>query len=111
MLKIYKSDSGLAATFIPLFLAQYFIAGTSSGCSNGQTLRKFWGYGFLVRISAAVVLIGGIPAWWTSPVCISISKSHSQSSETSPAPDKTKDAVLGFANGSVLPTSFSGSSS
>ncbi|OAX40004.1 hypothetical protein K503DRAFT_768974 [Rhizopogon vinicolor AM-OR11-026] len=104
ILKISKSDSGLAATFIPLFLAPALVAGTlfwmlewvhsTEVVSNmGGVLRLT--RTVLARTTAAAVLIGGVSLWWTSPICLAISKSQSS---TSTSEDKPQVTVLGFAN-------------
>ncbi|KAG2133743.1 hypothetical protein DEU56DRAFT_859098 [Suillus clintonianus] len=107
VLKISKSDSGLAATFIPLFLAPSLIAGTMFWMLEWADSAQILGYmgdslrvtrTVLARTSAVVMLIGGVSAWWTSPVCLAISTSQSPSSSASTAQEKTEVTVLGFAN-------------
>ncbi|KAG1752505.1 uncharacterized protein EDB91DRAFT_1195396 [Suillus paluster] len=108
ILKISKSDSGLAATFIPLFLAPTLIAGTMFWVLEWVDSAKILGdmgdvlrmtRTVLARTTTAAMLIGGISLWWTSPVCLAISKN--QSSPQTPAStseEKTEVTVLGFAN-------------
>ncbi|KAG2118378.1 hypothetical protein DEU56DRAFT_905025 [Suillus clintonianus] len=75
MLKIYKSDSGLAATQIPPFLAPSLIAVTMLWMlewADSARVLEDTGDGLkvtrtvLARTSAAVVLICGVSACWTS---------------------------------------------
>ncbi|KAG1722347.1 hypothetical protein EDB19DRAFT_1898207 [Suillus lakei] len=105
ILRISKSDSGLAATFIPLLFAPSLIAGTLfwvlEWADSAQVLGDMGDVlrvmrTGLARTAAAVMLIGGISIWWTSPVCLAISKS--QSSGASTTQEKTEVTVLGFAN-------------
>ncbi|KAG2338937.1 hypothetical protein BDR05DRAFT_977890 [Suillus weaverae] len=104
ILKISKSDSGLAATFLPLLFAPSLIAGTMfwmlGWLDSAQVLEDMGDVlrvtrTVLARTTAAVMLIGGLSVWWTSPVCLAISKS--QSSEVS-AQERTEVTLLGFAN-------------
>ena len=105
MLKISKSDSGLAAIFIPLFLAPALIAGTMFWVlewvhsvevlnNMGEVVRMV--RTVLARTTAAAVLIGGVSLWWTSPICLAISKT--QSSISASEEEKAQVMVLGFAN-------------
>ncbi|KAG2055998.1 hypothetical protein BDR06DRAFT_881075 [Suillus hirtellus] len=104
ILKISKSDSGLAATFIPLLFAPSLIAGTTFWMLEwvdsaqvlgdmGDTLRVT--RTVLARTTAATMLIGGLSVWWTSPACLAISKSQTSEASTQ---EKTEVTVLGFAN-------------
>ncbi|KAG2337374.1 hypothetical protein BDR05DRAFT_970349 [Suillus weaverae] len=104
ILKISKSDSGLAATFIPLLFAPSLIAGTMFWMLEWvDSAQVLGGMGDVLRVTrtvlarttAAVILIGGLSVWWTSPVCLAISKSQSSEASTQ---EKTEVTVLGFAN-------------
>ncbi|KIK46217.1 hypothetical protein CY34DRAFT_800749 [Suillus luteus UH-Slu-Lm8-n1] len=104
ILKISKSDSGLAATFIPLLFAPSLIAGTMfwmlEWVDSAQVLGDMGDVlrvtrTVLARTTVAVMLIGGLSVWWTSPVCLSISKSQASEASTE---EKTEVTVLGFAN-------------
>ncbi|KAG2356694.1 hypothetical protein BDR07DRAFT_1339581 [Suillus spraguei] len=104
ILKISKSDSGLAATFIPLLFAPSLIAGTMfwilEWVDSAQVLGDMGDVlrvtrTVLARTTVAVMLIGGLSVWWTSPVCLAISQSQANKASTQ---EKTEVTVLGFAN-------------
>ncbi|KAG1823672.1 alkaline-phosphatase-like protein [Suillus subaureus] len=104
ILEISKSDSGLAATFIPLLFAPSLIAGTMvwmlEWVDSAQALGDMGDIlrvtrTILARTTVAVMLIGGLSVWWTSPVCLAISKSQAGEASTQ---EKTEVTVLGFAN-------------
>lgn len=107
ILKISKSDSGLAATIIPVFLVPALIAGTifwmlewvhstEAVGDVGGVLRMI--RTVLARTTAAAVLVGGISLWWTSPICLAISQTQSSEQSASTSEDKAQVTVLGFAN-------------
>ncbi|KAG1882564.1 hypothetical protein F4604DRAFT_1901989 [Suillus subluteus] len=104
ILEISKSDSDLSATFIPLLFAPSLIAGTMfwmlEWVDSAQVLGDMGDVlrvtrTVLARTTAAVMLIGGLSVWWTSPVCLAISKSQASEASTQ---EKTEVTVLGFAN-------------
>ncbi|KAG2156893.1 uncharacterized protein EDB93DRAFT_1078807 [Suillus bovinus] len=104
VLKISKSDSGLAATFIPLIFAPSLIAGTMFWMLEWVDSAQILGHmgdilrvtrTVLARSTAAAVLVGGLSVWWTSPVCLAISKNQASDASTQ---EKTEVTVLGFAN-------------
>lgn len=107
ILKISKSDSGLAATFIPLFFVPALIAGAMfwvlEWVHSAEVLSNMGGVlrttrTILARTTAAAVLLGGISLWWTSPICLAISKSQSSQQGASTSDEKAQVMVLGFAN-------------
>jgi len=107
MLKTSKSDSGLAATFIPMFLVSALIAGAMfwvlewvqsaevlSDISNVLRITRT----VLARTTAASILLGGISLWWTSPICLTISRGPPSQQDSSTPKEKAQVMVLGFAN-------------
>ncbi|KAF5319182.1 hypothetical protein D9619_008763 [Psilocybe cf. subviscida] len=100
ILRITRSDNGLAQVFFPFILAPGLLAGSiywiMEWADSATVLGDEWtgvlraGRTFVSRTSFGWVLIAGLALWWLAPLCLNVSVTQNQ--------DKREVQVLGFAN-------------
>ncbi|CCL98860.1 uncharacterized protein FIBRA_00867 [Fibroporia radiculosa] len=115
ILRISKSDNGLAAIMLPWLLPAVLLQGCAFWILEHLETSEVFGPGYewilrpgrtlLARCAMGSVILFGVAVWWQVPLCLAISSS-AKNDETKDAPanvdsdgkPKTQVTILGFAN-------------